>query len=209
MIAHLRGTVASRAANYAVIDVGGVGYGVWVPDRCLSGSGAGEGESPVTLFTWLSVREDALELFGFTTPQDREFFRMLIGVSGIGPKAALNVLSALDAATLARAILKGDDARLVKVPGVGKKTAARIILELKEKVTRQSAGSALAGIPDDPGGEPLDRDVMDVLDVLEGLGCRPEAARAAIDQVRARAARPLGFDDLLSESLQVLGQRKG
>lgn len=209
MIAHLRGTVASRAANYAVIDVGGVGYAVWVPDRCLAGGGAGEGEATVTLFTWLSVREDAMELFGFSTPQDREFFRMLIGVSGIGPRAALNVLSALDAATLARAILKSDDARLVKVPGVGKKTAARIILELKEKVTRQSAGAVLASMPEDPGGEPVDRDLVDVLEVLEGLGCRPEAARAAVEQVQARAVRPAGFDDLLSESLQVLGQRKG
>lgn len=208
MIAHLRGTVSSRSANHAVIDVGGVGYGVWVPDRCLSEAGAGP-EAAVTLFTYLSVRQDAMELFGFTTPQDREFFRLLIGVSGIGPRAALSVLSAMDAATLARAILKGDDARLVKVPGVGKKTAARIILELKEKVGRQSLAGGGSLPPEEEGTEPVDRDVLDVLEVLEGLGCRPDSARAAVEQVRARSSRTLGFDDLLSESLQMLGQRQG
>lgn len=190
MIAQLRGLLAGRGVNQAVLDVGGVGYLVNVPDRCLP-AGARVGESELTLFTWLSVREDALELFGFTSPQDRELFKLLISINGIGPKAGLNILSSMDAGALATAIAKGDDARLTKVQGVGKKTASRIILELREKVSNLASS-------DGP-----DNEEADVLEVLEGLGCRPDEARNALEQV-TRKAPGLGFDDLLAECLAAL-----
>jgi Holliday junction DNA helicase RuvA len=193
MIAHVRGTLAARSKNYAVVDVNGVGYGVYVPDRCLP-SGL---DMPLTLYTYTSVKEDALELYGFAAPQDREFFKLLISITGIGPKAGLNVLATLDAAQLARAISKGDDKSLTRVPGIGKKMAARIVLELKDKVTKLAMGAGDDGLPPS--------EAADVLDVLEGLGCAPDAAREVVERVQAEAnGKPLGFDDLLAESLQQL-----
>jgi Holliday junction DNA helicase RuvA len=191
MIAQLRGKLAGRGVHQAVLDVGGVGYLVNVPDRCLP-SGLAVGEE-LTLYTWLSVREDALELFGFSSPQDREFFKLLISINGIGPRAGLNILSSMDAGALATAIVKGDDARLTRVQGVGKKTAARIVLELREKVNGLASG----------GGGGVASEAGDVLEVLEGLGCRPDDARAAVEKVCARAPG-LSFDDLLAESLAAL-----
>lgn len=190
MIAQLRGQLAGRGPNQAVLDVGGVGYLVHVPDRCLPPS-ARVGETIVTLYTWLSVREDALELYAFSSPQERELFKLLISINGIGPKAGLNILASMDAGALAAAIAKGDDARLTRVQGVGKKTASRIILELREKVGSLATSNG------------IDSEEADVLDVLEGLGCRPEEARAALEQVTRRAPG-LGFDDLLAECLTAL-----
>jgi len=192
MIAQLRGKLAARAVNQAVLDVNGVGYLVNVPDRCMPSS-ARVGDTELTLFTWLSVREDALELFGFSTPQDREFFKLLLSINGIGPRAGLNILSSMDAGALATAIVKGDDARLTRVQGVGKKTAARIILELREKVNALSLAH----------GDGTENEAGDVLEVLESLGCRPDDARAAVDKVTAQHPT-LSFDDLLAESLAVL-----
>ncbi|MBM3463810.1 MAG: Holliday junction branch migration protein RuvA [Armatimonadetes bacterium] len=195
MIAQLRGTLAGRAKNHAVVDCNGVGYGVWVPERVLM---ALDGDRQVTFYTYMAVREDAIELFGFSTPQDREFFKLLISISGIGPKAALNILSFLDAASLTRAIANGDANRLVAVPGIGKKTAARLILELKEKVKQFAADAAAGdGTPDE---------LADVLEVLENLGCDAQRAREAVEQVRVSAGDNLGFDALLAESLQLLGR---
>lgn len=189
MIAQLRGRLATRAANQAVLDVNGIGYLVNVPDRCMT---ARIGDD-VTLFTWLSVREDALELFGFSTPQDREFFKLLLSINGIGPRAGLNILSSMDAGALAIAIVKGDDVRLTRVQGVGKKTAARIILELREKVNALSLAH----------GDGAGNEAGDVLEVLESLGCRPDEARAAVDKVTAQHPT-LTFDDLLAECLAAL-----
>lgn len=192
MIAQLRGVVASRGKNYAVVDVNGVGYGVHVPERCLLRA---NGDAMI-FYVHTSVREDAIELFGFDAPQDREFFRILLTISGIGPKAALNILAALDAAALARAIASGDTKRLVAVPGIGKKTADRLVLELREKVKRFATDHGPANRPPD--------DIQDVMEVLETLGCEADRAREAVERVRAERG-DLGFDALLSESLQLLG----
>lgn len=195
MISHLRGTVAHRGKNFAVLDVNGVGYGVHVPERSLL---LGNGDGPLTLYTYMAVREDAIELFGFHSPPDREFFKLLLGINGIGPKAALNIMCTLDAASLTRAIMHGDTDRLTLVPGIGKKTAARLVLELKEKVRKFAAEAvAVDGTPDD---------VSDVLEVLENLGCEPERARDALDRVRASSGADAGFDRMLAESLQLLGR---
>ena len=134
MIAHLRGSLLEKQPNRIIVDVGGVGYDVSVPLSTFYG--LGEAGATVALRIHTHVREDALALFGFATRLEQELFERLIGVSGIGPKLALAVLSGIEPPDLIRAIERGDVARLTAIPGVGKKTAERIVLELKDRLPR-------------------------------------------------------------------------
>ncbi len=131
MIARLRGTVVSRAPEAVVLDVGGVGYLVQATQRALAKARSG---NEVALDTYLHVREDALQLYGFAEPAERELFELLLSVSGVGPKVALAILSNSTPGDLRRAIALEDETRFVAIPGIGKKTAQRIVLELKEKL---------------------------------------------------------------------------
>ena len=145
MIARLRGTAAGRTPDGLVVDVGGVGYLVAATPSVLSRAETG---AEVTVETYLHVREDALQLYGFHDAAERELFTQLLTVSGIGPKVALAVVSGSPTADLRRAIALGDHARFQAIPGIGKKTAERIVLELKEKLAASAealvatAGSA-------------------------------------------------------------------
>jgi Holliday junction DNA helicase RuvA len=142
MIARLRGTPTGRRADGLVLDVGGVGYLVQATPSALRHA-AGGGE--VTLETYLHVREDALQLYGFAEPAERELFELLLGVSGVGPKVALAIVSGSPPAELRRAIALDDTARFEAIPGIGRKTAQRVVLELKEKLgsgVPEAAGSA-------------------------------------------------------------------
>lgn len=137
MIAFLRGEIADLAESSVVLDVNGVGYEVLVPGQLLSMlKGIGQ---TVKLYTYMQVREDAVVLFGFLTRDDLRMFRMLTGVSGVGPKAGLNILSALGADDLRLSILADDAKRIAKTPGIGVKTAQKIILELKDKLDLEEA----------------------------------------------------------------------
>ena len=131
MISSLRGTVVARMLDGVVLDVNGVGYRVQTTLRALSKAQA-KGE--VTLDTYLHVREDALQLYGFAEPAERELFEHFLSVSGVGPKVALAILSGSTPADLRRAIALEDTTRFVAIPGIGKKTAERVVLELKEKI---------------------------------------------------------------------------
>jgi Holliday junction DNA helicase RuvA len=131
VISRLRGTPAGRSPEGLVLDVGGVGYLVAATSSAL---GRADGAREVTLETYLHVREDALQLYGFADSAERELFVSLLGVSGIGPKVALAVVSSAASSELRRAIVLGDAARFQAIPGIGKKTAERIVLELKEKL---------------------------------------------------------------------------
>ena len=131
MIAQLRGRVVARRLDGVVVDVGGVGYLVQATQRALDKARTGE---EVVLDTYLHVREDALQLYGFAEPAERELFELLLSVSGVGPKVALAILSNSTPGDLRRAIALEDETRLVAIPGIGKKTAQRIVLELKEKL---------------------------------------------------------------------------
>ena len=136
MIAFLRGTVEDIAESSLVLDVHGVGYEVLVPGQLLSSiSGTGQ----LKLYTYMQVREDAVVLFGFLTKDDLAMFKMLIGVNGVGPKAGLAILSALGADDLRFAVLSDDAKKIAKTPGIGAKTAQKIILELKYKLDLQDA----------------------------------------------------------------------
>ena len=141
MIAQLRGRPVARTAEGLVLDVGGVGYVVAATPAALRKA---EGAAEVTLLTYLNVREDALQLFGFADAGERELFVQLLAVNGVGPKVALAVVSGSPAAELRRAIVLQDAARFQAIPGIGKKTAQRVVLELKERI------APLAAVEDAP-----------------------------------------------------------
>jgi holliday junction DNA helicase RuvA len=133
MIVSLRGRLADVSVDRVVIESGGLGYGVLVPGRLSSGL-AGRLGDEVYLHTYLNVREDALQLFGFESARERRFFTTLIAVSGVGPKVALAILSAYSVPDLEAAVLRGDDKRFESIPGIGKKLAQRLVIELADKV---------------------------------------------------------------------------
>ncbi|MBK8253784.1 MAG: Holliday junction branch migration protein RuvA [Polyangiaceae bacterium] len=183
MIGRLSGRVVDDTADGTVVlDVNGVGYEVVLPigtlGRMLAASGSKSGVgTEVTVFVHTHVREDALSLFGFATREDRAAFRALIGVSSIGPKTAMAVLGALPGQELATTVGRGDVAKLTKVPGIGKKTAERMVLELKEKLPLVAGGAASIGVSQaavSPGskGDLVQRALVD-------MGFKaPEAERA-------------------------------
>jgi Holliday junction DNA helicase RuvA len=142
MIGYIRGTVAQLAADYCFLDVQGIGYRVFIPLSTRRELAVGE---VATLFTYLNVREDALLLYGFATDEEYQLFTNLLAVSGIGPKVALGVLSTLSPREFSLAIFEKNIARITKIPGIGKKTAERMILELKDKLGVQHDDDSVAG----------------------------------------------------------------
>lgn len=172
MIAALRGVLESRSPDSLVVEVGGVGYRVFAPASTISQAGA-LGDA-VKVYTHLYVRQDVLALYGFQSPQERELFQVLLSVSGIGPKAALALLSAYPADTLKQAIAGGDVDLLTRVPGVGKKTAARVVVDLKGKLNWDRLVAAPVA--------PADADVEAA---LTNLGYTVAEAQAAIRSLPA------------------------
>jgi Holliday junction DNA helicase RuvA len=194
MIARLSGTVLEKHPTRVVIDAGGVGYDVHVP--LSSFSAIGEAGAPLTLRIHTHVREDALQLFGFATALEQTLFERLIGVSGIGPKLALAVLSGLAPGELAQAIAASDVARLTEIPGIGKKTAERIVLELKDKV----GAAAPAG---GPAGTAGPRE--DLVSALINLGYHRPVAEKAVDRAM-KEAPGAGFEQALRGALKALAR---
>ena len=182
MYAYLKGVVADKGANELVLDVGGVGY-------LLSCSMTTLQETPsigetMKAYTYFSVREDAMELFGFATPEEKSMFLRLLSVSGVGPKLALSILGAMPLRDLTLAIVTGDAAALSRAPGVGKKTAQRIALELKEKVTESDLEAAPAVAPLPPAQEDA---AAEALAALQALGYTPAEAARAVSLVRGQS----------------------
>lgn len=195
MIARLSGTLAEKEAGRIILDVRGVGYEVWIPLSTYYE--LGEPGEPVSLAVHTHVKEDALSLYGFRTAREKQLFKLLIEISGIGPKLAVTILSGLPADELVEAVARGDLLRLNSIPGVGKKTAERIVLELKGKVAKLLAGSAPP--PSGVAGA-LQNDVVSAL-VNLGYG-RPVAERAV-----SRAASDGGadrFETLLKAALKKI-----
>jgi Holliday junction DNA helicase RuvA len=196
VIAQLRGRILEKHPNRIVVDVNGVGYEVFVPLSTFYGLGEAGGE--ITLRVHTHVREDALALYGFATALEQDLFGRLIGIGGIGPKLALAVLSGIEPVELMRAIERGDVARLTGIPGVGKKTSERIVLELKDRLPIHvpAAGGDVAP-------EPSARD--DVLSALLNLGYhRPLAEKAVAAAVKA--APDGGFERTLKHALRELAR---
>lgn len=181
-IARLKGTVAATGPDWVVVDVAGVGFKASVPSGFSSSLEEGQ---EITLFTHLLVREDGMALYGFETPADLEVFEQLISVSGVGPRAALSLLSAMTARDLATAVVQGDVARLRAVPGIGEKTAGRLVLDLQSRLAPLAA--AVDGALRQPAVTSSDDDVIAA---LVSLGySQAEAAAAAADV--AGGDRPL------------------
>ncbi len=200
MIASLRGRLAEKAPNSIIIDVGGVGYNVAVPLSTYYT--LGNPGSDVALRVHTHVREDILALYGFSTALELQIFERLIGISGIGPKLALAVLSGIDVTDLVRAVQVGDVGRLTAIPGIGKKTAERIGLELKDKLPKGLVDEAAAGADNGaPGGE-LRRDL---LSALLNLGYHRPLAEKAVEGALART-ESRAFETVLKQALRELAR---
>jgi len=195
VIARLHGKLAERGTDHAIVDVGGVGYLVHLSAVSLASLPVQGGA--VALRTFTNVRQDAIELFGFSTEDEESVFRALIDVKGVGPRAAQNILSGIEARELAQAVAQGDVARLTKVPGVGKKTAERLVVELKEKlaVLARAAGPARASA----GAGAIEQ----LRSALVNLGYKPPQADATVDAL-AEEAEGKKLDELLREALKRL-----
>ena len=198
MIAYLRGRLFEKHPNRIVVDVNGVGYDVFVPLSTFYG--LADPGADVSLRIYTHVREDALMLYGFATALEQELFERLIGISGIGPKVALAILSGIEPLELIRAIERGDVARLTAIPGVGKKTAERIVLELRDRLPKAKAAPAVAGTAD----APVLRD--DLLSALMNLGYHRPLAEKAVEAAFRAAGRDAGFEHTLKQALRELAR---
>ncbi|HVT59999.1 MAG TPA: Holliday junction branch migration protein RuvA [Thermoanaerobaculia bacterium] len=203
MIGYLQGTLLRSSPERLLLDVGGVGYEVHIPlstyyeiERAAArgaGEGSGSGAGTVRLFIHTHLREDGISLFGFWTEREKLLFEKLIGVSGIGPRLARVVLSGMATDDLLAALAAGDLGRLASIPGIGKKTAERMVLELRDKVRELAAG-----LPETPSAAD-----QDVVSALVNLGYRAAQAERAV--AAARRERPeAAFHDLLRLSLSRL-----
>ena len=197
MIAHLRGTLLSKRPGQAIVETNGVGYDVAISVPTFSALPAAG--SSVALHIHTHVREDALQLFGFMHPAEKQLFEKLITVSGIGPKLAMTILSGMPADEMAGAIRGNDVARLTRIPGIGKKTAERMVLELRDKLP----ATAAPGEPPVTAASPIEEDV---LSALANLGYQRAAAENALRAVKRNGNTELGFDQLFRESLNALSK---
>jgi Holliday junction DNA helicase RuvA len=197
MIAVLRGHLLEKHPSRLIVDVHGVGYDVQVPVSTFYQ--AGEPGAAVTLRIHTHVREDQLALFGFATALEHDLFERLIGVNGIGPKLALSVLSGIESADFIRAVEHGDVTRLTRIPGVGRKTAERMTLELRDRLPKSTdTAPAPATALDGPRG--------DVVSALVNLGYQASAVDKAVAAVVKDAAADTTFEDLLRRALRQLSR---
>jgi len=178
MIASLRGALLESGPDSVVIEAGGLGYGVLVPGR-LAARLAGRVGDEVYLHTYLNVREDALQLFGFESARERRFFTTLIAVSGVGPKVALAILSAYSVPDLEAAVLRGDDKRFESIPGIGKKLAQRLVIELADKVALELDFRSAPATGEEPAAAAADP-FLQARVALQNLGLSLRESEAAL-----------------------------
>ena len=200
MIGQLRGRLADKRPNQVLVDVGGVGYLVAVP--LFTYAALGELHTEVTLLIYTHVREDALALYGFLTSREKHLFELLISASGVGPSLALKILSGMSAEELIPAIRGNDLARLTKIPGVGRKTAERMVVELKDKLEAVAIVEEKAVAASPAGVE------ADVVSALVNLGYDGRTAESAVAEGK-REAGTANFEKLLKAALQTLTAPKG
>ena len=191
MIGHLNGTVIYTEEKYIILDVSGVGYKVFVTNSTRSNIRTGQEE--VSLWTYLVVKEDALDLYGFENIEDVDLFKLLISVSGVGPKSGLGVLNIAPVKTLVSAISSGDVSYLTKVSGIGKKSAQKIILDLKDKLGAIGGDDSL-----------LQREDLDIIEALESMGYGAKDAREALSDIPTEIT---GTSQKITEALKLLGKK--
>ncbi|VAV85291.1 Holliday junction ATP-dependent DNA helicase RuvA [hydrothermal vent metagenome] len=205
MIAHIRGILLSKTPEFATVDVGGVGYELAIP--VSNYYNLPETGVEVEFFVSTFIRDDAIKLYGFLTAIEKELFTLLITVTGVGPKLARNILSGAGIEELVKIIATGDVVALKALPGLGKKTSERLILELREKITALSAlpagasGAALSGLIDDgPSGGLYD----DVVSALGNLGYKEGPSREAVKKVAVDSADGEDFERLFKAALRAM-----
>ena len=198
MIDQIHGMILKKTPNYAVLETGGVGLKVLSTINTLEAMPA-KGKKTL-LLTYLHVRDDVLDLYGFQTSRERETFLQLIGISGIGPKLALTILSGISPDKLRNRVIEGDVAAMTAVPGVGAKTAKRIIVELKEKFTKADNDSL--------GFEELDQTVsglyLDALNALTALGYKHKHSNHALDKIKQSGELKGELESVIKKALQHL-----
>ena len=200
MIALISGKIVHKGISHVIVDVHGVGYRIFIPLTTFYE--LPEAGQTITLHVHTNVKQDAINLFGFYTVQERDLFQLMISVSGIGPKMSMNILSGISAQELLRAISGGNVGKLVNIPGVGKKMAERLILELKEKVIKKMMIEEMPAADDQhQAGEII---IEDALSALVNLGYKSNVAKDALDKVLRASEEELGMDQLLKKTLKIL-----
>ncbi|UZK03314.1 Holliday junction branch migration protein RuvA [Venatoribacter cucullus] len=188
MIGRLQGVIVEKQAPELLLDVNGVGYEILAPISTFAMLGAIG--SPATLYTHLSIREDAHQLYGFSDKNQRTLFRTLIKVSGVGPKMALAILSGMDVKAFAICVHNEDIAALTKLPGVGKKTAERLIVEMRDRLTEWEAPAPLWAAADSSEQASTDAMLREAEGALVALGYKPQDAAKMLNKVAAQASSP-------------------
>lgn len=197
MIEYLQGILITKETDHIIVNVNGVGYGIDIPLSTYNN--IGEIDEEVKLFIFLYIREDVLKLFGFSTYEERDIFEVFLNTSGIGPKTSISILSTVPPEEFINAILTKNIAVLTKIPGIGKKTAERLIIELSDKVK-------LFPLPSTPKSE-IKSDVIrgkinDAIDALIALGCKPFIANKAINEALQKLGLDASTEDLIKEGLK-------
>lgn len=194
MISYITGTVESLEVDKVIIDNNGMGYGIFMPQTSLEMIGIGE---KIRIYTYLNVREDAMQLFGFLTKEDLNMFKMLIGVSGVGPKGAIAIISSCPGDNLHMAIISGDSKAISRAPGIGNKTAQRIIIELKDKIDLESM------ITSDVEAENVSQNKAiqsEAIEALVALGYSQSDAFGAVKKIKN--ADNMDVEELLKTALK-------
>lgn len=201
MIAFLKGILITKGTDSVIVDVNGVGYEVFIPLSTFYE--LPEVGGSVSLKVHTHHKDDAINLYGFLTAEEKELFALLISVSGVGPRLARNILSGIAVTELAGAIGSGDRARLSKIPGVGAKSAERLILELKDKVVSLAAATgSTAPAPDD-----ADPATTDAVSALENLGYKTAKATEAVKKAREHLGDDAAFEELFKEALKQVNRK--
>ncbi len=200
MIARISGTLIFKTADHVIVDATGIGYRIFVPLATFYE--LPEVSQSVTLYIHTHVKQDAIRLFGFYSNEEKDIFQLMISVTGIGPRLAINILSGISAEKLIRAVSDGNLDCLIGIPGVGKKMAARMILELKDKVAKLSSGDMTPGFAD--GMKESERLRADALSALINLGYKSNTAGSVLDKIMNEFSESVTLDVLLKESLKIL-----
>jgi len=199
MIASLQGILTFKSAGHITVEVNGIGYRVFIPLSTFYEL-ADEGSS-VSLNIFTAVREDAIHLYGFRTPEEKKLFELLLSVNGIGPKLAINLLSGISSADFIRAVFTEDRQTLTKIPGVGKKMADRIILELRDRVIKLAPEEVREEVKAE---STLDAIREDALSALVNLGYKKSFAHTVLDKIMDGSSQPWSLEGLLKEALKHL-----
>ena len=194
MIGSIRGKIILKTERYLIVEAGGVGYKINVSPNVLSrvAHSTGSGQKNTEVFFWIHthVREDVLDLYGFKEREELEFFELLINISGIGPKGALSILGIASIETLKKAIGTGDTAYLTKISGIGKKTAEKIVIELRDKIGKEKTGTSL-------------QEELDALEALKSLGYSQNQAREALKKIPAET----NTNEKVKRALKILSEK--